>query len=459
MPDQPNRVCVERVDWLALFPFLHLFRGFRMALHPGKLLLALLMVLGVYLGGLGLDLVWGPRVHQGELDRYLTRSPQDYAQWVQWMNDAAAKGDLGRSDPRRGIFQTILEVELDAFQRLVVSATSLNFGVTEFLAGQGLQSGGVLGSLLTMIVVVPGWLYRTHPGFLAVFLLWAFLLTALFGGAISRLAALQACRDERISPFAALRFVGSRYPWFVLAPVIPLVVALLLGLGLALVGVLFNWRVTDVLASLIFGLLLLGGVAIALTLIGLVLGSSLLFPAMAVEGADAFDAISRAFNYLLGRPWRFLFYWATMLVYGAVTYLFVGLMVYFSLWTTKAFVGWWVFSDTPAGVNRFDAIFPSPRLGELMHQVDWSALEGTGTGSVAAALVLVWVKLVIALLPAFAVSFYFCEQTWIYLLLRRWADGAELDEVYLEPGDAQDLPAATEPPDKLEPATSNSSAD
>src|SRR5690606_5540165 len=103
---------------------------------------------------------------------------------------------------------------------------------------------------------------------------------------------------------------------------------------------------------------LLGGVAIALTLIGLVLGSSLLFPAMAVEGADAFDAISRAFNYLLGRPWRFLFYWATMLVYGAVTYLFVGLMVYFSLWTTKAFVGWWVFSDTPAGVNRFDAIFP-----------------------------------------------------------------------------------------------------
>src|SRR5690606_16533584 len=104
-----------------------------------------------------------------------------------------------------------------------------------------------------------------------------------------------------------------------------------------------------------------------------------------------FDAISRAFNYLLGRPWRFLFYWATMLVYGAVTYLFVGLMVYFSLWTTKAFVGWWVFSDTPAGVNRFDAIFPSPRLGELMHQVDWSALEGTGTGSVAAALVLVWV--------------------------------------------------------------------
>lgn len=439
-PEQIHRVLVEQADWRTLLPFLRLFDAFRMAIHPSKMLLALMLVLLTYLGGLGLDLVWGPQVHPGHgpdsIDEMISRDLSFFG-----VSRGAPQGR-----PTEGIFEATLDAELAAFKRVVHSASHLHFGISDFLSGEGLTSGGVIGGLADMIIFIPLWLLAEQPIFLAVFLLYAFLLTALFGGAITRLAAVQATRDLRPSPFAALRFTGRRYPWYVLAPVIPLAVAAVIGVMVAVAGlVFFNLPVLDVIGALLFGLMLLGGFVIALLVIGLLVGASLLFPALAVEGTDSFDAISRAFNYVIGRPWRYLFYTAIMLVYGAVTYLFVGLVVYLTLWATKMAAGLWVFREVDGGTNRFDAILPAPRLGELVHTVDWNSLDGSA--AIAAGIVLVWVKLLIALLPAYAVSFFFCEQTWIYLLLRRSADGSEIDEVYLE----NEVPQAMATPEKVEP--------
>ena len=432
MPEQAHRVHVDQVDWTALLPFVRLFRGYRMAIHPAKLLLALMLVILTYLGGVGMDLIWGAQVQPGEVQQYLGVS-------------SYTLGVRG-ADGRAGVFETTLAVESRAFERMVVSATQLNFGFTSFLAGRGFDAGGVLGALSIMVVGVPGWLYTSHPGFLAVFLAFSFLLTVLFGSAIARLAALQATRDLHPSAFTALRYTAKRYVSFVLTPLIPVGVAVSIGLFLALAGLaLFNLPYLDVVGALFFGIFLACGFAVALILFGLLIASPLLLPTLAVEGSDAFDAISRAFNYVIGRPWRYLFYNLVMVVYGAITYLFVGLIVFLTLWCTKAAVGLWTFAGD-GDQTRFDAILPNPQLGELVHTVEWSALDGSGW--LAASIVMVWVKLLIALLPAFAVSLFFCEQTWIYLLLRRTAEGAELDEVYLEPRDHFE-PAIT--PEKVEP--------
>lgn len=450
MPDQPHRVQIEQVDWRALLPFLRLFEGFRMAIQPAKLLPALLLVLLTYIGGLGLDLIWGPQVHLGEFGAYRMAPTTDgFEQWLatQQVRLEQRAASASWQEHRGGIFATVLQSEVEAFEQMVVSAISLDFGFSDFLRGRGLRSGGVIGALGIMLFAVPGWLYVAHPGFLAVFLLWIFLLTVLFGGAITRLAALQATRRQHASAFEGLRFAARWYGWLLLSPLIPLAVALAVGLLLALAGLaLFNFPVLDIVGALLFGLMLVGGLIAALVLVGLLLGANLLLPALAVEGSDAFDAISRAVNYVIGRPWRYLFYNVVMLVYGAITYLFVGMIIFFTLWLTKAFAGLWVFRDMTANQSRIDAILPDPRLGQLMYNVDWASLDGSGL--VAAAIVLVWVKLLIAILPAYALSFFFSEQTWIYLLLRRSADGSDFSEVYLdEPADD----AAT-PPEKLEPA-------
>src|SRR3954447_16766935 len=67
MADEAQRQTIRSVNWREVFPFTHLFRAFRIAVHPSKLLLALAALLLIYLGGRVLDGVWP--------DRYLvTRS-------------------------------------------------------------------------------------------------------------------------------------------------------------------------------------------------------------------------------------------------------------------------------------------------------------------------------------------------------------------------------------------------
>jgi len=104
-----------------------------------------------------------------------------------------------------------------------------------------------------------------------------------------------------------------------------------------------------------------------------------------------------------------------------------------------------------APINRFEAIFPAPELGALSYEVDWTRLDRSGKA--AAAIIRVWVYLTIGLLAAFAISFYFCSNTWVYLLLRRSADGTDFEEVYLET--AEPGRTAGAPPDEIEtPAAS-----
>src|SRR2546421_188290 len=54
---------------------------------------------------------------------------------------------------------------------------------------------------------------------------------------------------------------------------------------------------------------------------------------------------------------------------------------------------------------------------------------------IAAFLVSAWVYLVISLLGAYLISFYFSASTIIYYLMRREVDATELDDVYLEQSD------------------------
>jgi hypothetical protein len=447
MADQDYRVKLEAIDWRAALPFLRLFGAFRMAIQPGRLMLALMLVLLVYLGGTAMDFAWGPRVYPNEVQAYAQMDAQRFDTWLEGMRSTDDPQETGPPRVKKGyIFNTLVEQQVGAFERLVVSATALDFGFTDLASGMGADSGGVIGALASMVVGIPGWLYATHPGFLLVFLLYAFALTSLVGGAICRVAALDACRGEHISAFAGLRFALNNWVQIMLAPLIPLGLVVVIRLALALAGwVLFSLPGADVLGAVLFGLMLLGGFIAAMLLIGLALGVNLLTPGIAIEATDAFDAVSRAYNYVVGRPWRYVFYTAVMIVYGAVTYLLIGLVVFSTIWFTKDCLSAGAVGEIAQGKTRLDAIMPDPQWGRLLPDADWAQLGGLGT--VAAALVMVWLKLLIAVLPAFAVSYYFNAQTWVYLLLRRSADLVEFDEVYAEP-DPDDQRAVQ---DKVEP--------
>src|SRR5690606_18437347 len=112
-------------------------------------------------------------------------------------------------------------------------------------------------------------------------------------------------------------------------------------------------------------LALLGGFVMALLVIGALGGGSLLWPTIAVEGSDGFDAMSRSYSYVYSRPWRAAFLAAVAIVYGAICYLFVRLVVFLILVTTRCFVGiplsWPDRYETGAQTaTKLDAIWPAP---------------------------------------------------------------------------------------------------
>ncbi len=447
MAEQENRIELDGINWRSAMPVLRLFSAFRMAIQPGRLLLSLMLVLLLYLGGVAMDFAWGPNVYPKEVQAYAQKDAPGFDAWLATMRSQDDAIDATSSLIEKDyIFNTLLDQQVGAFERLVVSATSLNFGLSDLASGRGADSGGVIGAIASMVIRIPGWLYATHPGFMVVYLLYTFALTSLIGGAICRVAAVDACRGEHISAFAGLRFGLDYWVQIMIAPLIPLGIVVVIRLALAVSGwVLFNFPGTDVVGAILFGLMLLAGFIAAMLLIGFAFGVNLLIPAIAIEATDAFDVVSRAFNYVVGRPWRYLFYTAVMIVYGAVTYMLIGLVVFSTIWITKNSLSAGAVSEVVEGTTRLDAIMPDPMWGKLLPNADWDNLDGLGT--VAAALVMVWLKLLIAVLPAFAVSYYFNAQTWVYLLLRRSADLVEFDEVYLEPDPDDD--AAVQ--DKVEP--------
>lgn len=251
------------------------------------------------------------------------------------------------------------------------------------------------------------------------------------GGAIARMAALHATRNTPPPLADAIRYATSRWVWFFLTPALPLiftglVVAVLAAFG----GIFFNLPILDVVGGLSFVVPLVCGVIITMLLTLWVTAGSLLYPAIAIEATDGFDAVSRAFGYVLGRPGRWLFYNLLLLVYGALTCLLVALVLCLTVKITRWSVGLLVINDAGPQLNRFDAIFPNTQQAGQDGD-SWSQLDVWG--KTAASMVRLWVHLVRLLLPAYAVSFYFSANTWIYLLLRRWTDGTEFDNVFVQP--------------------------
>jgi hypothetical protein len=489
---------VRGIDWRSTFPFTLIFRSFRIAVHPSKLVLALLAIVLIYGGGRMLDWVWQltpqHRAVPGEMmlfeetrtdpapsaafnlarnERYTQAGqelkarlkaigkPEGDMDDLRWAikdrrdKAAAAAEEAYKKAPDaekyeanlqrksrisaayasaeseweevqrlhgRGLFATIFEYEL----------AQLN-GLTHAVGtGNWMGRGGVSERALSMFVIGPWWALRHHYVYFTIFFIYLLVIWSIFGGAIARIAAVHVARDEKISIRQALAFSIAKFLSFLSAPLIPLVIILAVGIVVAAGGLLLNIPVLGpILVGALYFLALAAGFVMTLVLIGTVGGFNLMYPTIAVEGSDSFDAISRSFSYLYARPWRLAFYTLVALIYGTICYIFVRYFVYLLLAMTHYFTGWWVFYRADNTEPLWPMLWPGPMATQrLSYDVDYLSLSaGQATG---AFLVAFWVYLTIAMLGAFLLSFYISANTVIYYLMRNEVDATELDDVYLE---------------------------
>jgi hypothetical protein len=420
------------IDWRKTFPFTNLFRAFRVAIYPSKLALALLCLLLVYGWGRVLDGIWPDSYSQqrGQI-AFITPfsgsslSSRGFGTFTPDNFGSRIRPDVLdlQANPKAdnvGPFVWLMDAEGTRINHVMLSVLNWNWP-------------GMLWGVGDAVIWIPVFTFMEHPFFFALFWIVALVLWSVFGGAIARLAAVQVARDETISVRQALRFSGGKVLSFLFAPVIPLIVILILGALVAIGALLFYIPyIGPIIVAVFFFLALLAGFVMSLLLIGTIAGWSLMYPTVAVEGSDSFDAISRSFSYVYAKPWRLIWYALVALVYGALTYLFVRLFIWIMLGLSHYFVTWWLTSYRTA---QWGIMWPAPSYLSFPYAVNYGALNwGEAT---AAGILSFWVYLVIGLLGAYLISYYFSASTIMYYLLRRDVDAIEMDDVYMEEQDEE----------------------
>src|SRR3954447_12452467 len=92
---------IRGINWRETFPFTQIFRAFRVAIHPTKLILALIALLALYSGGRVLDMIWPvqSRAIPKEINYTERESPGD-------MNEVEAYGAF-RNTPKYASFENM----------------------------------------------------------------------------------------------------------------------------------------------------------------------------------------------------------------------------------------------------------------------------------------------------------------------------------------------------------------
>ncbi|HEX5472051.1 MAG TPA: hypothetical protein VFW73_09200, partial [Lacipirellulaceae bacterium] len=166
------------------------------------------------------------------------------------------------------------------------------------------------------------WEYMTRPflamfdsqltptGFLFLLLcgIWELFVWGLFGGAITRIAALKLTRDEAPGLVAALKHAIAKWPSYSLPPLVALAGAGVFAIQLLILGLIMRIDVLAFLSAIIWPFVILLGLMMAILLIGAMIGWPFMWATVSVEGTDAFDALSRSYAYTYHRPWRLLWY-------------------------------------------------------------------------------------------------------------------------------------------------------
>jgi len=385
------------------------------------------------------------------------------------------QAEFAQASPR-GPFMALLDYEMKCFSAAIHGVCNGRWG----LSGSAMSSEPAMIGSITSAGSGALWFVTQSPWYALVFILIQIVIFAFFGGAICRIAAVRATRDETLGIGAALAFSRSKLSGLVGAPLLPIVVIAIAGLLIALGGLVAAIPALDMFAGLFYFLSLLGGLVLMFAVVGLVTGFHLMWPTIAVESSEAFDAVQHGVGYVFQRAWNVAFYSFVLLIYGGVCFVIVRIFGMLVLKLSNAATGLGMNVATSSQtdtIGRLDAMWQMPAwqelpllpaLGDVTFWGDFVTAPLGWHESAGMFLMACWVFGVVGLVGAFVVSFYFCGSTEMYLLLRRDVDAVDYDEIYYEeeeddlfeeeafepaiaPSPAGEPPAETPAPEPEEP--------
>ncbi|QDU59204.1 hypothetical protein Pan216_00310 [Planctomycetes bacterium Pan216] len=436
-----DRFDLRNVELREVIPWVHLFRGFRIALDLKKLALgaagAVLMAFGwsfIALWFIG-ERPTAPEKPEGATGDQLSHYELEQLEYQERLNSYNALEEsryMPWDQAERGtdVYRSVLDPSGKGWRGGIPASAFLTLEpIRRLLFPAGLTLRGPWAA-------IPGTLLMA----------WTLLVWSLFGGAITRISAVQVARDGHVGLGEALTFVIRRYLSYLGAPVFPFLGVVFIVILCAIAGFILSIIPgIDVLAGIIWFLPLAAGFVMTIMLFGLVLGWPLMFAAISAEATESFDSLSRSYSYVLTRPWHYLFYSVLAILYGAIVMVFVTAFSYAVLHMSQYSVAW------GGGETELRQLYAYvPLAGGWRESFGPEADSPTGTTYVSALFVGLWAHVFFLGIVGFAYSYFWSQSTIIYFLLRRDVDETEFEEVFIEEEDDEPFPTA--PPTLTDPS-------
>ena len=422
--------------------FPKIFQTFRMSIQPTKLIITSVALAVICLAGWIMDFSKTVAVERDNEGRIVETELNIYMTDADRSEVVSEIEKLRQNGQSSGVFSTMWHFAAKQFHGAVDSVFALDLP-------------GLIGYIADFFKAV-GWALRYQSVYCIIFFIIMLAVISVSGGAVCRIAALQFARGEKPGLTEALRFSTKRFVNFYTTPLAPISIIIFIGIFIFLLGLAGNIpRAGELIVGLGMPLALFAGVLVAVIVIGAVAGLNLMFPAVAYDGSDCFDAISRSFSYVYARPWRMVVYTAIATVYGSICYTFVRLFAFLSLWITRWLLQLGLWADNGSQeVNKLAAIWPKPEFRYLLGSS--SQATTNWTESIAAFLVYLFLLVIVGLVVSFIISFYFSANTIIYSLMRKTVDNTALEDIYMQFDEAEVEPTANELLPREEPPSSES---
>ncbi len=292
--------------------------------------------------------------------------------------------------------------------------------INEVLVSPRLGLSNLFGIFLTGMATVN---WAEYLG-LVVLVVGLLVIWSIIGGAITRLAALEFAKDEKIGFKEALSFASKKFWSYFWSPITP-ALGVLFFVACNILGGLFGQikYIGEIGVAIGFPLAILSGFLIIFIGIIGAIGFFLMFPTISAEGSDAFDAMSRAYSYVISKPKHFISLFLGIIICGTIFALFVSLAACLVMQTSFYTVGFGMgekFESIKAVVAGGDyGKAPMASLGLL--SMKFTAL-----------MLMVYVVLVKVVIGSLVVAFAGSASTIAYFLLRKDVDGTDINDVYIE---------------------------
>lgn len=409
------------------FAFTRLLRTFRMSVAPAKLLIAMFAIILICVFGWLMDTLT-VTTKTGKSDQTSMKPGVDSiaeyntpSQWPMYKDKGKTFFVLEEFSKTRGVFSTLWNITSTRFHVAVVSLFKLR--PLEMLFN------------LWLCVLSLLWAVKYHPIYSVVFLTYVIVVMAFAGGAICRLAALEFSRGEKPGLTEAIKFSWQKLGGFLTAPAIPIGIMIVAGTMIIVLGTAGNIPVVgNLIMALGVPFALIIGLVISLFLVGTIMGANIMFPAIAYEGSNGLDAISRSFAYVFAHPWAVTFYGMLAWVYGAFSYFIVRSFAFLLLFITFTLLDFGLSNST--GGSNLEEIWAKPELFNLLRENPELTLNSMDMAS--SLIIASAVLTVVAMLIAFVVSFYYCACTIIYALMREKVDKTPTNHIYIHLDKARD---------------------